>query len=382
MSIHSRSLAFLWTSVMLAPGVVSAQTCGGLVGHWSFEDSSNTVEDSSGLGNHGTAFGSPLRVTGVSGQGLALDGINDFVEIADSPSLNPQSALSISAWWFSTSFSGSGSDPIVDKGASCHCVPYYQYQLGVSGDLYPHPSSFSFIAAAGGLPAGAGSPLRFHTAGRWYHIVGTYDGSETRMYVDGVLIDSHPATGLVTAYGKPVRFGRFNNLGQFYLPGVIDEIRIYDRALSPAEAALLHQSPAGNPIVVPAVVTTCPGGEVTFHVNDLTGGGAGATYLWYKDGVPTALAGPSITVSATETAAYSCLVTAPCGGGMSGESRVVVCKADFNCDGFLDGFDYDDFVACFEGDPCPSGRSADFNNDGFPDGFDYDDFVSAFESGC
>jgi|GEM_PF-6795927 len=58
------------------------------------------------------------------------------------------------------------------------------------------------------------------------------------------------------------------------------------------------------------------------------------------------------------------------------------CPADFNGDGFVDGFDYDDFVACFEGDPCPPGKDADFNGDGFPDGFDYDDFVLAFEEGC
>lgn len=58
------------------------------------------------------------------------------------------------------------------------------------------------------------------------------------------------------------------------------------------------------------------------------------------------------------------------------------CPADFNGDGFADGFDYDDFVACFEGDPCPPGKSADFTNDGFVDGFDYDGFVEAFENGC
>lgn len=58
------------------------------------------------------------------------------------------------------------------------------------------------------------------------------------------------------------------------------------------------------------------------------------------------------------------------------------CPADFNSDGFLDGFDYDAFVACFEGDACPTGKTSDFNGDSFPDGFDYDDFVAAFESGC
>ncbi len=58
------------------------------------------------------------------------------------------------------------------------------------------------------------------------------------------------------------------------------------------------------------------------------------------------------------------------------------CPADFNGDGFVDFFDFDDFVACFEGVFCPPGTSADFNDDGFVDFFDYDDFVLAFETGC
>jgi hypothetical protein len=55
-----------------------------------------------------------------------------------------------------------------------------------------------------------------------------------------------------------------------------------------------------------------------------------------------------------------------------------VCPADFNGDGFLDFFDYDDFVTAFE----TGTGDADFNNDGFVDFFDYDDFVAAFEAGC
>jgi uncharacterized membrane protein len=58
------------------------------------------------------------------------------------------------------------------------------------------------------------------------------------------------------------------------------------------------------------------------------------------------------------------------------------CPADFNGDGFVDFFDFDDFVSCFEGTACPDGKTADFNNDGFVDFFDFDDFVVAFETGC
>jgi hypothetical protein len=59
-----------------------------------------------------------------------------------------------------------------------------------------------------------------------------------------------------------------------------------------------------------------------------------------------------------------------------------VCPADFNGDLSVDFFDYDDFVACFEGRACPPGATADFNHDLSVDFFDYDDFVLAFEGGC
>mgnify|MGYP001591777030 CR=1 FL=1 len=61
------------------------------------------------------------------------------------------------------------------------------------------------------------------------------------------------------------------------------------------------------------------------------------------------------------------------------------CPADFNQDGAVDFFDYDDFVLCFEGLTCPPPTpptTADFNRDGAVDFFDYDDFVVAFEIGC
>src|SRR5262249_30959341 len=65
-----------------------------------------------------------------------------------------------------------------------------------------------------------------------------------------------------------------------------------------------------------------------------------------------------------------------------GDCAPPACPADFNGDGFLDFFDYDDYVACFETGACPPGKTADFHGDGFADFFAYDDFVTAFEAGC
>ncbi len=59
-----------------------------------------------------------------------------------------------------------------------------------------------------------------------------------------------------------------------------------------------------------------------------------------------------------------------------------VCPGDFDRDGFVDFFDFDAFVGCFEGGACPPGQSADFDGDGFVDFFDFDAFAAAFERGC
>jgi hypothetical protein len=76
-------------------------------------------------------------------------------------------------------------------------------------------------------------------------------------------------------------------------------------------------------------------------------------------------------------------------GGFDGERgtgqvsfEFIPCRIDFNGDGFVDFFDYDDYVNCFETGNCPPGKTADFNGDNFVDFFDYDDFVANFEAGC
>lgn len=72
------------------------------------------------------------------------------------------------------------------------------------------------------------------------------------------------------------------------------------------------------------------------------------------------------------------VVSNACGSVVSDPALLTICAADSNCDGFLDFFDYDEFVTSFE----TGGDLADFNGDGFIDFFDYDLFVATFEVGC
>jgi hypothetical protein len=78
------------------------------------------------------------------------------------------------------------------------------------------------------------------------------------------------------------------------------------------------------------------------------------------------------------TFSVRCVVTNACGGATSNPAAVTVCPSDFNCDRFVDFFDFDDFVGAFES----GGATSDFNGDGFTDFFDFDDFSLVFEGGC
>ena len=73
-----------------------------------------------------------------------------------------------------------------------------------------------------------------------------------------------------------------------------------------------------------------------------------------------------------------CVIEDDCGTATSPPIHLTLCRPDTNCDGFLDFFDYDDFVTLYT----DGGNGADFNQDGFLDFFDYDAFVESFEIGC
>ena len=92
-------------------------------------------------------------------------------------------------------------------------------------------------------------------------------------------------------------------------------------------------------------------------------------------GTPVFNLPPGFTCNSAQLGIVNNLWVGPAGPGSC-------CPADFNGDGFLDFFDYDDYVNCFETGVCPAGRTADFNGDNFADFFDYDAFVTAFELGC
>ena len=143
----------------------------------------------------------------------------------------------------------------------------------------------------------------------------------------------------------------------------------------------VQQSCSGATVTAdPAPAQGCVGQPVTFTVQ--ASGTGPLLYQWRRggQGIDGAIGSSYMIdhVSAGDAGSYDCVVTNACGTDTSTAAVLSVCGPDFNCDGFLDFFDYDDFVGAFEGgDP-----RADYNGDEFADFFDYDAFIADFETGC
>ncbi|HWR26924.1 MAG TPA: PKD domain-containing protein, partial [Candidatus Thermoplasmatota archaeon] len=181
----------------------------------------------------------------------SFDGVDDWVDCGNGASLNPANAMTLVAWYMPTvSWYGAGDDPIIDKPYTSLSGPTYQYHLGVCGDLYPVPNSLAvgFDISPGGVWTWTGSPPNTLAFNQWSFIVGTYDGSSMKLYVNGQLISSAFINGSLTDYGESLRFAKYYNAFEeaVYLPGAIDEIRIYNRALNQSDISYLFTSVGGG----------------------------------------------------------------------------------------------------------------------------------------
>ena len=203
----------------------------GLVGYWSFDGqyttSTDGTRDVSNNGNWGAFNGGVKPVAGVSGQALSFDGVDDYVNAGSDASLNflNKSAITVEAWVKNNTLAG-GSDTIVSQMNTSGLGGFW---LG-TGWLTVNKAYFA--VDIGGVPYSATSAVL--STGTYYHLVGIYDGSNVRIYVNGVEGTPSPVVGVLTAPNHSTLIGAWMTNG-YYWDGIIDEVRIYNRALSADE---------------------------------------------------------------------------------------------------------------------------------------------------
>jgi len=202
----------------------------GLVAHYEFE---GTANDSSGNGLHGTLMGSPDFVAGKVGQAINLRGLSDYVEITGYKGILGPNAFSITAW-IKTAYIGADPQEIVYYGT---------YSDGQRCEFRVHTNGHIRMGNGAGQVEG----LTAVTDGGWHHVAATIienatnSSSDVRIYVDGQ-DDTQESTdpdafNLVADWDVTIGYRPSQN-DRFFI-GQIDDVRIYDRALTQEKIAWL-----------------------------------------------------------------------------------------------------------------------------------------------
>ncbi len=200
----------------------------GLVGSWHFNEANATAPayDSSGQGNTGTLWGRANRTTdGKFGNAMKFDGTDDYVEVSNSGPISPTEAITVEYWVYPQLFTGSKYQEAVRKSSD------YLTGIDPSNRLFFTVNNFAGGQAVYTVPA----------LYQWYHVVGTYDRVNQKLYVNGILRDSSAYTAAIQQSVTTLRVGTNpDNTENFN--GTIDEVRIYNRTLSASEIQQHYQA--------------------------------------------------------------------------------------------------------------------------------------------
>jgi hypothetical protein len=190
-----------------------------LVAHYAFE---NNTEDSSGNNLNGTAVGNTNFVAGAMGFAIEFDGVDGYVDCGNSASFDITEEITLSAWVNTSDSGNSEHNPFISKGDHTYAIKH-----SIDNNIQ------FFIYDGGWFTANSGVDSSFD--GDWHHVVGTYDGSELKIYVDSVLKTTTTHEGTISTASNNLAIGTNTEETDRFYEGVIDEVRIYNRALSAAE---------------------------------------------------------------------------------------------------------------------------------------------------
>ena len=222
------------------------------------EGSGTTAADSSGLGNNAVAQNGPTWVAGRSGTALNFDGVNDTLYIPYSATVgSPTTGLTVAAWVYRNANQAGGVSVASRELGSTY---YEHFYLGFENGNYRWfvntTNGYSNTALGGAAPVG-----------QWIHLVGTYDGSSAKLYVNGMAQFSTAASGTFYADATGVTIGASHN-DAGHAPtegfsGAIDEVNLYSYALSASEVQQLYQATGSSDATLPSATLTAPANRST-----------------------------------------------------------------------------------------------------------------------
>ena len=239
----SALLLLVCAFAVVSTSSASAAT-GGLVGAWNFDETSGTaVKDLSGNGNDGKTT-SVTRVAGKYGQALSFNGASSIVTVNDAASLRLSRAATVEAWVKPTTVTGWRTVVLKEQSET---LSYGLY----SSNEDNRPAGHVFTSRDAGVASS--SVLAPNT---WAYLAATWDGTTQTIYVNGTKIATAALKGTIAPSSKPLRFGG-NKIWNEWFKGAIDDIRIYNRALTAAEVKS-DQATAVSSLAAPLPPVTLP----------------------------------------------------------------------------------------------------------------------------
>ena len=232
-----------------APVVVNVQNVlpSGLVAAWAFNEGSGSLaHDSTVNGHTGTIFQAQWAAVGRFGGALSFNGFNSWVTVANSPLLMLAAGMTLEAWVYLDNIDGFETVILKERGTDTLSYTLYAHDP----DRRPVGPGGYARTTDGETGAGGSTPLPLNT---WVHLATTYDGANVRTYADGVLLQATPLTGNISNTSDVLRMGGNAVWGEF-LEGMIDEVRIYNRALTRDEILADRLTPLPGVAAAPAAM--------------------------------------------------------------------------------------------------------------------------------
>ncbi|MCI0669588.1 MAG: Ig-like domain-containing protein, partial [Myxococcaceae bacterium] len=210
----------------------AATSTPGLVAAYAFgEGAGSTAADASGNGHTATLGGAIATLGGATwttagryGSALSFDGLNAWVTINDATALDLTTGMTLEAWVRPNAVPQDWTTVLLKENVGGLAYALY----GSDGNSRP-PVVYANVGGDQATVATTTLPTN-----AWTHLAATYDGATMRLYVNGKQVTSRTLSGPMATSDRPLRIGGNSVWGEFF-NGLIDEVRIYNRALSQAE---------------------------------------------------------------------------------------------------------------------------------------------------